>query len=316
MVEDIIITTEAPAPLNDVSQGARFIFGGSMELKKPTSFDEQIECFREKNIIIDNSEECKNFLRKVNYYRLSAYYLPFKGEDGKCKFQVSFERIQKIYEFDQNLRSLILGTIEDIEIQLRTQIAYHSAHKYGPDGYMLSSTYNAKHDHASFISHITNCINENAKTLVVQHHMKKYDGKFPIWVIIEFFSIGMLSHFYRGMQTTDKKAIAKALYGTSHFVLESWTRCITDLRNKCAHYSRLYYTKFPAIPKMPNNENYIPTRRLFAQIIMLKYMYPDKEKWDSCFVAPLCDLINEYSSYIDLAHLDFPVEWKEILLNK
>lgn len=26
--------------------------------------------------------------------------------------------------------------------------------------------------------------------------MEKYGGKFPLWVIIEFFSMGMLSYFY------------------------------------------------------------------------------------------------------------------------
>lgn len=287
-----------------------------MELKRATTFVEQVQCFKDKNILINDEEECKNFLNLVNYYRLSAYYLPFKNSDGKCKYPVPFERIKKIYEFDQHLRSLILEVIEDIEIYMRTQMAYHSAHMYGPDGYMLSSTYNEKHDHAAFTAHIASCINENSKTLVVKHHMANYDGKFPIWVIIEFFSIGMLSHFYRSMQTSDKKAIAKMLYNTSHFVLESWTRCITDLRNKCAHYSRLYYAIFPAIPKMPKEEEYKPTRRLFAQLVMLKHMYPVKDTWNACFVNSLEDLLCEYSPHIELEHLDFPPNWKEILLNE
>lgn len=183
------------------------------------------------------------------------------------------------------MRELILGAIEEIEIHMRTQMAYYHSHKYGADGYLLSSSYNARHDHESFKKHISSCIKENQKTLVVQHHMKKYAGKFPLWVIIEFFSIGMLSHFYRGMKTSDKKAIAKRLYGT---LLESWTRCITDLRNKCAHYSRLYYTIFPATPKMP--------------------------KWEENFVKPLIKLTQKYKPYINLKHLDFPYCWKSLLI--
>ena len=98
------------------------------------------------------------------------------------------------------------------------------------------------------------------------YYQAKYDGKFPLWVIVEFFSIGMLSHFYTDLQTEDKKAIARILYGTSYKNLESWLRCLTDLRNKCAHYSRIYYWIFPALPKIPRNDTYIPTRRLFAQL--------------------------------------------------
>lgn len=285
-----------------------------MELKKPTTFEGQVQLLREKNIVIDDTNSCIDFLGKVNYYRLSAYYLPFKGPDGKCLYNVSFNQVRKIYEFDQELRELILGAIEEIEIHMRTQMAYYHSHKYGADGYLLSSSYNARHNHETFKTHISSCIRENQKTSVVQHHIKKYEGKFPLWVIIEYFSIGMLSYFYRGMKTSDKKAIARNLYGTSHFVLESWTRCITDLRNKCAHYSRLYYTIFPAIPKMPKDTKYVPTRRLFAQLYMLKFMYPDSEKWETNFVNPLIKLIKKYRTYIDLKHLDFPYRWKSLLL--
>lgn len=287
-----------------------------MELKKPTTFDEQIKLLEDKHIIIDDYNDCYDFLTKTNYYRFSAYYLPFKGHDGKCISDISFHRLNKIYEFDKKLRSLILSAVESIEIAMRTQMAYHHSHKYGPSGYMSPNCYNAKHNHAAFINHVSSCIKENEKTLVVKHHMEKYDGQFPIWVIIEFFSIGMLSYFYRGMKTSDKKVIAKKLFGenTSHFNVDSWVRCLTDLRNKCAHYSRLYYTVFPATPKMPKDIKYIPTRRLFAQIYMLKFMYPNTSEWKKDFVKPLQKLIKEYKPYIDLKHLDFPYRWKSMLL--
>ncbi|WP_243175966.1 Abi family protein [Dorea hominis] len=39
-------------------------------------------------------------------------------------------------------------------------------------------------------------VNLHKSTSVVQHHKEKYGGNFPIWVIVEFFSMGMLSYFY------------------------------------------------------------------------------------------------------------------------
>lgn len=286
-----------------------------MELKEPKTFDEQIDILKNKNIDIDNIDECRNFLQQTNYYRFSAYYLPFKCADGNCIVNTSFSKLKKIYEFDKRIRILILSVIEDIEIAMRTQIAYHHSHKYGAIGYMSPSSHNKNHDHIDFINHINSCINENRNTLVVKHHMQKYDGKFPLWVIIEFFSIGMLSHFYRGLKTADKKIIAKNLFGSnaSHFNMDSWVRCITDLRNKCAHYARLYYASFTAIPKMPNGIEYEPTRRLFSQIYMLKFMYPNNDIWLQSFVTPLVTLIEEYDLYIDLQHIGFPVNWEELL---
>lgn len=73
-------------------------------------------------------------------------------------------------------------------------------------------------------------------TLVVQHHKEKYNGQFPIWVIIEFFSMGMLSYLYADLKSADQKMIAKKSYHKSSVCLKSWLRCLTDLRNRCAQY--------------------------------------------------------------------------------
>ena len=55
-----------------------------MKLKAPTTYEEQIQLLRNKNIIISDVDLCMDFLSKVNYYRLSGYYLPFiKKEDGR-----------------------------------------------------------------------------------------------------------------------------------------------------------------------------------------------------------------------------------------
>ena len=85
-------------------------------------------------------------------------------------------------------------------------------------------------------------------SLVVTHYERKYDGLYPLWVIVEFFSLGMLSYFYSDLLRDDKKMIARALGCKSDEKLESWLRCLTDLRNRCAHYSRLYYWNFTSIP--------------------------------------------------------------------
>ncbi|MBU3193094.1 Abi family protein [Clostridium algidicarnis] len=134
-------------------------------------------------------------------------------------------------------------------------------------------------------------------------------------VIIEFFSVGMLSYFYKDMITEDKKAIAMNLYRTSPVQLESWLRCLTDLRNRCAHYSRIYYWPFPAMPKMPNDYDYIADRKLFSQLLMLKFLYPDNKKWGSKFVSALKALIEEYKKDISLKHIGFPDDWEERIRN-
>lgn len=256
-------------------------------------------------------------MNHLNYYRFFGYFLAFISKsDKKFRNKTTFEQLKNIYYFDAELRNLIMGAIDEIEIYLKSQISYYHSQKYDAEGYLDTLNFNKNHNHSRFMKHVNACINENQRTLVVKHHIANYDGHFPIWVLIEYFSIGMLSYFYRDLRNSDKATIAKATYGVNYQTLDSWFRCLTDLRNKCAHYSRLYYWIFTALPRMPQNEKYVPTRRLFAQIYMLKMMYPDHEKWNNNFLNPLVKLMKKYKSDVVKDHIDFPFRWKSMLTYK
>ncbi len=314
-----IIATGLPAPLTQVMcpMGRHFFVKGVESLKKPTTYEEQIKLIKEKGFVISNDDEKASieFLQKVNYYRLSAYYLPFRKADGEFFSGIKFSRIKRIYEFDSRVRALVFGIIEDIEIYLRTQLAYNLSHKYGALGYLNVTTYSDKHRHDKFLEKVSGCIDDNKNTLVVRHHREKYDSKFPLWVIIEFFSIGMLSYLYNDLHTEDKKNISKEMYSATPTQLQSWLRCLTELRNRCAHYSRLYYWQFTSLPSMPKGSSYDVTRRLFTQLLVLKFLYPSKQKWNLHFCENLKSLVDEYCEDISLKHIDFPNDWYEILTN-
>ena len=291
-------------------------------LKPYKDFPEQVQLLKDKGFVIPDDDACIEFLRTVSYYRLSAYYLPFRKYDGTYFENITFDRIREIYNFDQELRPLIFSTIETVEIFLRDRISHFYAEKYGSEGYMDSANYRIGHDHKDFQERIRSCIKENNTSLIVKHHKKHYGNRFPLWVIIEFFSIGFLSHFYLDFTTQDKKSISSALYGVSPSVLEGWLRCLTDLRNKCAHYSRVYYWIFTALPTFPDaskspslppGSRPINTRRLFYQLYLLKLMYPLPDVWNENFVFPLQKLMEKYGKSISLIHIGFPPDWKKQL---
>ncbi len=125
--------------------------------------------------------------------------------------------------------------------------------------------------------------------------------------------MGMLSYFYADLQSGDQKSIAKEVYGTSVACLKSWLRCITDLRNRCAHYSRLYDWSFTALPKMPKGFDTLQNRKLFSQVLVLKLLYPDKKEWSSNIMIELKAVIEEYENDISLKHIGFPQDWYEQL---
>ncbi|GHU94331.1 CAAX amino protease [Clostridia bacterium] len=283
-----------------------------MEIKRATTLDEQIAKMREHGCTIGDESACREFLRNVNYYRLTAYFLPFREQNHKYSAGTSFERIKGIYELDQKLRAAIFAAVEEIEICMRSRFAYYHAHKYGSLGYLNPVNFNDRHQHERFLKQTNDELSRNQNTLFVKHHQKKYEGKFPIWAIIELFSLGMLSHFYADMPLDDRKAIA-ADFRTKEPYLVSWLQVLTVLRNTCAHYGRLYFMNFSKIPKFPKHLQMPPTRSLFHQILTLKLLTPNPAAWNNTFLPQLAALTEEYASHISPEHIGFADNWKDIL---
>ena len=57
--------------------------------------------------------------------------------------------------------------------------------------------------------------------------------------------------------------------------------------------------------KMPNDYDNIEDRKLFSQLLMLKFVYPDDKKWISKYISELKVLLEEYEKNISLKHLLF-----------
>lgn len=284
-----------------------------MEVKEPKTYDEQLQKLKDRGCIIGDENYALRTLKRINYYRLTAYFLPYKLNNGKYREGTTFNNVHRTYEFDRKLSHLLFSVIEEIELTLRTQIAYYHSMKYGSLGYMDSRCFLNHHNHDKFLEHINSSINNNNKQAFVKHHLEKYEGNFPLWVIVEVMTCGELSLFYSDMKVPDKKEFAMNQFGTTHYNLSQWLRCLTDLRNFCAHYSRLYYNLFPAIPPTPKGFDYTLGKRVFDYILVLKFLYHSPERFDNALVVPLQNLLDEYSDSIELSHIGFPENWDSIL---
>ena len=87
-------------------------------IKQPKTYEQQVELIKEKGFIVNNDTECISFLKQANYYRLSAYFLPFRKKNGTYFADISFNRIQRIYKFDSKLRGVLFNCIERFEFHL------------------------------------------------------------------------------------------------------------------------------------------------------------------------------------------------------
>lgn len=297
-----------------------------MDVKEHNTYDEQIDKLISRGCNITDREQAANVLKRVNYYRLSAYFLPFKQNDDSYINGTSLEKIYGIYEFDKRLTVMLCGLIEEIEVFIKTQIAYYHSLTYGALGYLDNNNFHStKADkHRELIELFNREVQSNAETLFVKHHINNYNGQFPLWAAVELFTLGNISQFYSQMKAADQKAVSRNLteltgYAYQYKQLESLLFCLTHLRNKCAHFTRLYYHKFGTIPNLPRyvtqEIDFDPHNvRIYQYLFILKILTPIFGRWNN-FVTELEALVDEYSDWIDLKHIGFPKNWKSELLS-
>jgi len=282
-------------------------------IKTPKTFEEQLEILKNRGLIINDEALALAVLKEINYYRLSGYMLSLKSKDNLFLPNITFENIYSIYKFDKQLRLLLLDIIENIEIKFRTHISYHIAHKYGSVGYRDPKNFNNKEFHSKFLLDLEENINRNKhKELFIEHHIKKYAGKFPIWVVVEILSFGNLSKLFTNMRKEDKEIICETYYKIPFQYIESWLHHLSYIRNVCAHYSRLYNKTFTVFPKFSNRDKRLfkPTRKIFDTIFSLKKICNDKD-WLN-FIKSLDNLFIN-NPIIKKKLLGFPDNWLELL---
>ena len=56
-----------------------------MDLKKPLTFDEQLDKLASHGIIISDREKAKDILKRVNYYRFTGYALQFRQDHTRSE---------------------------------------------------------------------------------------------------------------------------------------------------------------------------------------------------------------------------------------
>lgn len=280
-----------------------------MKLKKARTYDDQIGILKSRGLIIDNEEFAKSILKNIGYYKLSGFYKFFYKDikdntEREFKDGIKFEDIYNLYLLDKELRNLLFSIITDVEISFKANIAYVTSHKYGvevwKDGRVLP-------DEVRLF--IIKELDKSKKNQIIKHHIDNYEGKYPIWVVMEILSFGTVSKMYQGLPVDDKKEIAKVYYNHKHQYIEQWMESITNLRNKCAHHERVIGESINI--KIDKSMKGYKVGSLFIVILAFKQLVIDEIQW-SLFMNKLSSIVNKYEfNKQDL--IGFPDNWNEIL---
>lgn len=272
---------------------------------------------------IEDLTSAEEFLKYSNYYRFTGYAVPFRKDSSGSTYLAgtTFSMVKSTYQFDEELRSFLHKYLEKVEIFARTQISYWFSIQRNNQ-----PPYDAHYDENQFwnkkqINEIYECLEKeklrNSDALFVQHHSQKYGDKMPLWVIVGLLSFSNLAKLYNCMYNSEKDIIAQGMETVSN-VLKNHLLCLSKLRNKCAHYSRLYGTDIsynpPAIlPStfLKKNLN-VSTNTLFAYLLVLKKRQPTISDKDA-FTEELISLIKEYEPRVSLTQIGAPSNYVDVL---
>ena len=284
----------------------------SNNVKKPTTIEEQIKLLKSREVVIEDENFAKKFLRIYNYYFVTGYLHPYKTSDDKYK-NISFNGIATQIKFDMRLREICMYALDIIEKGLKTIIAYEFSHNYenGNIAYAYSLYFpNDEDKHTRLMEHYNVSLNNNKELPYVKHNMKTY-GILPTWVAIELFTLGNIEKFFSMLDTNTKKKI-EDIIGFPKNKIQNWIENLRIFRNMVAHNQRLYNFSILSMPKKAKEYNK-QTGKIFDYVIVMKYLFLDAEDWNT-YVLPRFEYIfDDFKDDVDLKCIGFPDDWKNIL---
>lgn len=330
--------------------------------KQAKSNQEHLQTWQDRGLIIPDLARADRYLSFIGYYRLSAYTIPFQQIVTtpstvlhQFKANTTFDDVLNLYIFDRELRLLVMDAIERIEVAIRAQICnvlchlcndafWYTDEQHFNYGYahmrLLASIERQLLDEKSRLERDEKAIDQRKsvsqadkdalkdkvrKENFLRHYLSKYDSPKlpPSWMMIEMLTWGELSHLYVGLKSNQtKKQIAQNL-GLHAEVMESWLKSLNDVRNICAHHSRLWNKEHGRSIKIPTSNaiqwlhNPVTlsnsairyekrTYMLLVAIQTLLYKISPNSTW----AKRLKDLIEQYPT-LSKANMGMPELWHQ-----
>ncbi|MCY0967347.1 Abi family protein [Parathalassolituus penaei] len=235
------------------------------------SFPDQLAKLKSRGVIVTDDAAALKSLEQFGYYRLSAYWYPFRVRefDARGKLLRVKDEVHPnthlvdavhLYLFDKQLRLQVLDALERIEIAIRVDVA----HLLGRLDTFAHTQQNQLHKTfankskgpgkpTAFDAWTQKRLNlENrSQEDFVKHYREKHGPDLPVWVAAETWDFGAVSQLFAMMKVKHQTQIATQ-YGVPDWeAFQSWLRSLNYLRNICAHHSRLWNRNMVDQPILP-----------------------------------------------------------------
>lgn len=292
-----------------------------MSDKEFKTIAEQIAILESRGLQIPDKATAGGFLYRNNYYRVSGYSLTLRSHDVFMP-SANFQNIIDIYEFDHELRHILLKYIEIIEVAVKSVYSHEFTRIYGATGYLDPSHFMDAEQHASIMKKA-----EEQKSSRLQHeaYLKHFVNELhqdiPLWAFVDLLTISNISFLYKISPAAVKIATANALglKAKGDEILERFMHHMTIIRNLCAHGSRLYNRLFEQKPWLNKRERALlitlpdgaaDNAHLYGFILIMRRLLKAGE-----FVAMKAEIIAlvERYPFVSMRYYGFREDWETAL---
>lgn len=212
-------------------------------MKEYMSNEQLIDYLISKKVNVINKEEAIKKIEKYTYYSIvNSYKFNFKDSKNNYLPNVSFDEIYALFEFDKNLKYIILKYTLEIETIIKSLMANQISKNYGLVNYLTIDNLDTKspvETKEKLINKINEEINHNYNIhSAITHYKDKY-GYIPPFVLMKILTFGVTSRYYGLLKQKDRQEIAK-YFKISDKLLKQILKNLTSIRNIAAHSDRLF----------------------------------------------------------------------------
>lgn len=290
-------------------------------MKEHKTFNQQLTILRNRGVVVPTNGKPKRFLEQENYYNVINGYKDLFLVKGSNNLPVEpelyqegthFNELKALFLFDRELRILLLKYLLIFENSIKTTVAYEFSKKYPRKNAYLDIANFVDNDPKKVlqqISILTKTIHDKVdRSGAIKHYIEEH-GEVPLWVLVNFLTMGNIANFYNILTDSTKNIIAKFYtdkyrtqnkdntFRLSSADLSACLKVANLVRNICAHDERLYNVNLRNV-RISQIANHFGIRRYdnkrFIVLILFLKIVLDKKDFQRLYKA-LRNLFNQYA---------------------
>lgn len=175
-----------------------------------------MEKLRSSGLRIEDEDVCRRVLADIGYFPVVNGYQSFFRDPSTRVYRegATFGDILALYEFDVELREIMLDALLKVETKIRSALAYEFCAAYGEsqskylDARCYATSKGAKRVLPKLLNMLDYIANKDTSHEYLAYYRRAYKNV-PLWVAVNAMTIGQTSKMLTALRDSEKAKIAK-----------------------------------------------------------------------------------------------------------